>query len=666
VRSNTDLKMARVFEFVSQLKDLSPSRREEEIRRLRAQGEDEAILSLVVLQFRLPPEEEDQPIGQKIGDYTPIERIGAGGMGIVYVAMQEKPIRRRVALKVIRPGIVPETDSEVVIARFEAERQALALMNHPSIAKVLDAGTTDTGHPYFVMELVKGEPITKYCDEVKLPLEERLELFILVCHAIQHAHQKGIIHRDIKPSNILVAFQDGKPVPKVIDFGVAKPIDQRLTEREIYTRIGAVIGTPGYMSPEQAELSHMDVDTRSDVYSLGALLYELVTATLPLEGLGDAPLLVTVRRIKEEEPPKPSARLHQSGDSLTSIAERRRTEPAKLTRMVRGDLDRIALKALDKDRTRRYETPSALARDVERYLQHEPVEAYPPSATYKLGKLARKHKVALITAVTFVMVLVAGTIISTWFAVAANVERGRAKHEAIEAGLQRTRAETAEKTMEGHLARGLFMTLNSEGMGSVLSRPETQALRQLAQLGDTDIYLRFLEEAVRGETTLSQLQARSEQATIAAIGLNESKRDRAAEKLIENLRNPQRTVIERAGLAFVILEFADRPGPLTELCEKAIAEGIASNPPMSTYGRWFVSYRGMYGRSSERSRGLALLMQILTPTRTALILSDALAHEMSNEAAGELEDGLKEAVARMEAVEAADILSRALDRTSNQ
>jgi eukaryotic-like serine/threonine-protein kinase len=344
--------------------------------------------------------------GSLIGVYKLLERIGEGGMGAVYLAEQERPVRRKVALKVIKPGM----DTEQVVARFEAERQALAIMDHPSIAKVFDAGVTDTGRPYFVMELVKGVPITEYCDAVHLTPKERLELFIPVCQAIQHAHQKGIIHRDIKPSNVLVAMQDGKPVPKVIDFGIAKAIDQRLTEKTFFTQHGAIIGTLEYMSPEQAEISAMDIDTRADIYALGVLLYELLTGSTPLERvrLREAGYSEILRRIREEEPPKPSTRLSESRDSLPSVAASRKTEPARLTRLLRGDLDWIVMKALEKDRTRRYESANGIARDIERHLLGDPVEAGPPSALYRLRKLARKHRAGLITAAVVLLCLIGG------------------------------------------------------------------------------------------------------------------------------------------------------------------------------------------------------------------------------------------------------------------
>src|SRR5215475_11720414 len=325
-------------------------------------------------------------------------------MGAVWMAEQQEPVRRRVAVKLIRAGL----DSGQAVARFEAERQALALMNHPNIAQVLDGGTTADGRPYLVMELIKGTPITRYCDEHRLTLRQRLELFLPVCQALQHAHQKGIIHRDIKPSNVLAALYDGKPVPKVIDFGVAKAAGQSLTEKTLLTDFGAIVGTPEYMSPEQAEVNNQDIDTRSDIYSLGVLLYELLTGSTPVtrQRIKEAALLEVLRVIREEEPPKPSTRL-SSTDELPSVAANRGLEPKRLTGLVRGELDWIVMKALEKDRGRRYETAAALAADVQRYLDDEPVLACPPSAMYRLRKFARRHRSALAGAglVLFVMIM---------------------------------------------------------------------------------------------------------------------------------------------------------------------------------------------------------------------------------------------------------------------
>ncbi len=339
--------------------------------------------------------------GGQIGPYRLLEKIGEGGMGEVWAAEQRVPVRRRVALKVIKRGM----DTKQVIARFEAERQALAMMNHPAVAKIFDAGETPRGRPFFAMEYVEGVPITEHCDRQRLTLRERLELFVQVCAGVQHAHQKAIIHRDLKPSNVLVAIQDGMPVPKIIDFGVAKATAQRLTERTVYTELGVLIGTPEYMSPEQAEMTGESVDTRTDVYSLGVILYELLVGALPFDPkeLRKAGFDEIRRKIREEEPSKPSTKVNtldseRSNESL----RRRRTDHSTLIRQLRGDLDWIAMKALEKNRSRRYGSPSELAADLERYLTNEPVVARPPSAGYRARKFARRHRVVVGVAVLLV------------------------------------------------------------------------------------------------------------------------------------------------------------------------------------------------------------------------------------------------------------------------
>jgi WD40 repeat protein/serine/threonine protein kinase len=359
--------------------------------------------------------------GTVLGSYKLLQQIGEGGFGVVFMAEQQQPVRRKVALKIIKPGM----DSREVIARFESERQALALMDHQNIAKVLDAGTTKGGRPFFVMELVHGVPLIQFCDENRLTPRARLELFVPVCHAIQHAHQKGIIHRDIKPSNVLVTLYDDKPVPKVIDFGVAKATEQRLTERTLFTQYGTMVGTFEYMSPEQASMNAFGVDTRSDIYSLGVLLYELLTGSTPLQRqqLRGAAYDELLRLIKEEEPPRPSTRLSTSGEMLAKISQQRNTEPAKLTRLVRGELDWIVMKCLEKDRARRYEAASNLARDVQRYLHDEPVEACPPSLVYRLGKFCRRNRGPVLAAGLLLLALVGGIVGTTWGLLRAELAR---------------------------------------------------------------------------------------------------------------------------------------------------------------------------------------------------------------------------------------------------
>jgi tetratricopeptide (TPR) repeat protein len=429
-------------------------------------------------------------MGERVGDlvagrYRLLEAIGEGGMGTVWKAEQTQPVRRTVAVKLIRAGM----DSRTVLARFEAERQALALMDHPNIAKVHDGGTTEGGRPFFVMEYVEGLPITQHCDEARLGIPERLALFVPVCRAVQHAHSKGIIHRDLKPSNILVGSYDGRPAPRVIDFGLAKAMHQALTEQTLHTVHGAMLGTPLYMSPEQAALQNLDVDTRADVYALGVVLYELLTGSTPLEPqrLREAGWDEILRLIREEEPPRPSARLSGSA-SLPGLAARRRLEPARLTRLVRGELDWIVMKCLEKDRSRRYETANALARDLERYLADESVEACPPSAGYRLRKLVGKHRAVLATAAMIAGLLVAAAAISAWQAVRATraEEEAEAQRDAALAAKQRARRseELARRERDRAEAsfrqardavRDLFTTVAT---GELAERPGMQPLQR--------------------------------------------------------------------------------------------------------------------------------------------------------------------------------------------
>jgi serine/threonine protein kinase/Flp pilus assembly protein TadD len=383
----------------------------------------------------------DEPITERpgtiIGKYKLLEQSGEGAVGIVFMAEQQHTMRRKVAVKILKLGM----DTRQVVARFEAERQALALMDHPNIAKVLDAGQTDNGRPYFVMELVKGLPITESCDQAKLPIHDRLELFLSVCQAVQHAHQKGIIHRDIKPSNVMVTLHDGAPLAKVIDFGIAKALGQELTDKTLYTGFAQLIGTPLYMSPEQAAFSNIDVDTRSDIYSLGVLLYELLTGTTPFDKgrLHQAGYDELRRIIREEEPPKPSTRISTMGQTATAVSTQRQSDPKRLGQFFRAELDWIVMKCLEKDRNRRYETANSLARDIQRYLNDEPVQACPPSAWYRFRKFARRKKMALAMAACVFLAL-AGIAGSVGWAVRDRVARDHdqaAREEALDEEAER-------------------------------------------------------------------------------------------------------------------------------------------------------------------------------------------------------------------------------------
>ena len=437
-----------------------------------------------------------EPLTEKAGDhinrYKLLQEIGEGGCGTVYMAEQEQPVRRRVALKVIKLGM----DTKQVIARFEAERQALAMMDHPNIAKVLDAGATETGRPFFVMELVRGVPITEYCDQNNLSTQQRLDLFIPVCKAIQHAHQKGIIHRDIKPSNILVTLHDGTPVPKVIDFGIAKAIDQPLTEKTLFTRFEQFMGTPAYMSPEQAEMSGLDIDTRSDIYSLGVLLYELLTGKTPFDSTELVKSGVDAMRktIREQEPVRPSTKVATlQGEELTATARRRSTDSSKLMQQLQGDLDWIVMKCLEKDRTRRYDTANGLALDVQRYMDNEPVTARPPSAAYRFQKTFRRNKLVFVAGGAVFVALILGVI-------GASIGFVRAER-------QRRAAEAAQRLAQKNFDQACaavhdLLAVSDEELHGV---PGMQPLREKLMRMAIDRYKSFLDQSSNDPSLRAEL-----------------------------------------------------------------------------------------------------------------------------------------------------------------
>ncbi|MGI9470162.1 MAG: serine/threonine protein kinase, partial [Rubripirellula sp.] len=474
-----------------------------------------------------------ESVGEKVGRYKLLQKIGEGGFGVVYLAEQTLPVRRKVALKVIKPGM----DTHAVVARFEAERQALALMDHANIAKVFDGGATASGRPYFVMELVKGLPISTFCDENKFTIRERLNLFTDVCRAIQHAHQKGVIHRDIKPSNVLVTLHDGKPVAKVIDFGISKAISQQLTEKTLFTAHGQMIGTPQYMSPEQAEMSGLDIDTRSDVYSLGILLYELLTGLTPLDPckIRGTAYRELQRMIREDEPVHPSRRCSTQGEQSATIAAQRKTDPRRLGLALRGELDWIVMKTLEKDRNRRYESASALARDVESFLNDETVAACPPSLTYRFQKFARRNRTLLLTGGTIATLLLASTLVSWAMYVRAENAATAAREATVIAKVDRDIANQALRDSSDLRRQQMIEFSFAMAASNRLSEAETK-------IADSDI-------RDEDKTELAQI--------LQAIRLSMEGNPAAAVRILEALNPADDDVMVHAMLANAYFEAGD-------------------------------------------------------------------------------------------------------------
>ncbi len=607
----------------------------------------------------------EEPLGARIGRYKLLQKIGEGGGGIVYMAEQEVPVRRRVALKIIKLGM----DTKSVIARFEAERQALAMMDHPNIARVLDAGATKTGRPYFVMELVRGVKITDYADGEQLDTRQRLDLFIQICHAIQHAHQKGVIHRDIKPSNILVTMHDGIPVPKVIDFGIAKARDSVLTDKTLFTGFGQFIGTPAYMSPEQAEMSGLDVDTRSDIYSLGVLLYELLTGRTPFDAkkLMQSGIDEMRRTLRECEPQRPSTMLTTlQGNELTATAHRRHSEPPKLVSLVRGDLDWIVLKSLEKDRARRYQTANGLAMDVERYLKNEPVVARPPSRIYLLQKLFHRNRAVFISALAVGIALIVGFGTSTWLF----IQEKRALQDAEQARANeaqlRHQAETRERISQATILihQEQYDEANELINHTDVNRASMEGAAVLRSLGEwlslqgnwkvaAKRFNRLWRIDQFDDWDTASLDSLRLGAALAQIG-DQSQYNQFRQSLIDRFGSTTNPVVAERAIKISLLlpgdgnDLKDLSNP-AELADKAFSTTNESDPEADFHAAWgaislaLMEYRrGNYVQSAEWSRRCLGFNEDIPPrTATAHLLLAMTCHQTGKtaEASAELGKG---------------------------
>ncbi|MFN9035880.1 MAG: serine/threonine protein kinase, partial [Planctomyces sp.] len=478
------------------------------------------------------------------GRYRLLQLIGEGGMGAVWLAQQTTPVKRRVAIKLIRAGM----DSKLVLARFDAERQALAMMDHPNIARVYDGGMTERGRPFFVMEYLRGTPLTDYCDQARLSIRDRMDLFLQVCRAVQHAHSRGIVHRDLKPSNILVCRYDGRPVTKVIDFGLAKALNHDLTDLTLHTAHGVMVGTPIYMSPEQAELNNLDVDTRTDVYSLGVVLYELLTGTTPLdrERLRRAAMQEVLRLIREEDPIPPSTRL-SSSDRLPLIAAQRNVDPSALRHSVTGDLDWIVMKAIEKERARRYETVSVLAEDIQRFLTDDVVQARPPGLFYRISRFARRRRTGLLVAATLAAAVLGTSVGLGWGWKKSSQASTQIQQSISEVQKERGEKQRAQDAAEQQrqvadqlLAEGILRSIGLSGFensaGGDVSEAETAALRAWAALPDDEQRIRVLETGLSDATTARQLATRSISVLRACVGFSTARRAKVLQVLAEKQR----------------------------------------------------------------------------------------------------------------------------------
>jgi serine/threonine protein kinase len=603
------------------------------------------------------------------GRYTLVQKIGEGGMGEVWLAKQTEPVKRKVALKLIKAGL----DSRAVVARFENERQALAMMDHPNIARVLDGGLTPSGQPFFVMELVNGLALSKFCDQARLSLRERLELFVPICQAVQHAHHKGIVHRDLKPANILVTLIDDRPVPKVIDFGVAKATGGKLTDESLATQFGAIVGTLEYLSPEQAGYSGLDIDTRADIYSLGVILYELLTGLRPIDAkrLKKAAFTEMIRIIHEEEPSKPSTRL-STDEALPSLAALRQTEPRKLMALLRGELDWVVMKCLEKQRERRYTTANSLAAEIQRYLADEAVEARPPSAAYRMSKFLKRHKGPVLAASLLLLALLGGIAGTTWGLIRADHARADearrvTERDAALGNLEKanTKLTASEDELLSSVARSLLRQLAVQVRLNQplppLNDQEIEALWDLASSKDERLRLRFVEVALRDSVSTRRLKERAAFAFHAAVGLNGTRRTQIEDLLGKCLQGKDIPREQQEDVALCVAHLGTFDRPLAERTAAILTQAMSRTT--ETYA--LVSF----------SDGLLAVASRLEPKegtqacgQATLNLSQAMSKTTETECLQYLAHSLSALVSRLGSKKAAEVaatLTQAMSKSTN-